>query len=371
LSLARRLAIALARPRPPRGAPDAPELDSVRRLLVVRAHDQLGDFLMATPALLALRLRFPAAHVTLVVNPYLAPLALHQPDVDRVLVTPWGQGRGGRPGPARFWRALREAPYDLALVLNTVSHSLTSDLLARAAGARRVAGPTTPPLKDAAGAPLYDWALEPAAPAGAHWIERALAVVAALGCGEVPRAYRFALTPDEEAIGERLRAALPPGPVVGVHVGTKDAANRYPVPLWIEAAERVAERLGAHLALFDAPDARAARDQVARGLAAPHTSLPPLTLRETAAALARLDLCLCHDSAPLHLAAAVGTPTVSIHGRSPAALWKPPGDRHVALQTLDLLPASVPPAEVAEAAGRALAAAPERARATLAARDRP
>jgi ADP-heptose:LPS heptosyltransferase len=362
LSLARRLAIALARPRPQRGAPGAARLAAVRRLLVVRAHDQLGDFLLATPALLALRRRFPDAHVTLLVDRYLAPLALHQPDVDRVLITPWGRGTGEPRSQLGFWRALRETRYDLALVLNTVSHSLTTDLLARAAGAACVAGPTVPPLKDAAGAPLYDWAFEPARPAGPHLIERALAAVAPLGCGEVPRAYRFALTGDEQAIGARLRAGLPDGPVVAVHVGTKDAANRYPIPLWIEAAERVSERLGAHLALFDAPDARAARDQLGRGLAAPHTALPPLTLRETASVLARTDLCLCHDSAPLHLAAAVGTPTVSIHGRSDAALWKPPGDSHVALQAPDFLPASVRPAEVAEAAGRALAAAPVRGR---------
>jgi ADP-heptose:LPS heptosyltransferase len=81
-----------------------------------------------------------------------------------------------------------------------------------------------------------------------------------------------------------------------------------------------------------------------------------MPLRAAAALLAHADLVLCHDSALLHLAAAVGTPTVSIHGRGDAARWKPPGARHVALQAPDCVPASVPPEQVAAAALAAVAA---------------
>jgi len=356
LSLTRALAVAALRPRPPRGALSPAALDGVRRLLVVRAHDQLGDFLLAGPALAALRRRFAAARITLVVNRFLAPLARHHPDADRVLVAPWGRGAGAAGGAAGFWAALRDEPYDLAVVLNTVSHSLSSDATARLAGARVVAGPAAPPLKDTPGAPLYDWAYDPAPPAGPHEMDRALAAVAPLGGPGAPLAYRFALTPAERAAAERLRATLSAGRLVALHVGTKDPAKRYPTALWIAAADAVAERLGARLALLDAPDARAAGAELARGLRAAHTPLPPLTLRETAAFLTHAELLLCHDSALLHLAAAVGVPTVSVHGRGDAARWKPPGARHVALQAPDYVPASVPPEQVAAAALAAVAA---------------
>jgi len=338
LALWRRAALSLFRPRPPLGAPD---LDAVRSLLVVRAHDQLGDFLLITPALRALRLRFPRARITLVVNRFLAPLAEHQPDVDRVIVA------GSLP-------AIPREPYDVALVLNTVSHSLTSDLIARLSGARSVIGPASPPLKDAPGAPLYDWAYAVHEPAGPHQMDRALAVVAPLGCPDVPREYRYGMTEIENAAGAATRASLPRGPVVAMHLGTKDDTRRYPARQWTDVADRVAQATGAHIAILDAPDARAANAELASTMRAAHTALPPTRLRGAAATLRHMDLLLCHDSAPLHLAAAVGTRTVAVGGRDDARRWKPPGDRHVALEAPDHVPAHVTPEALADAAIAAL-----------------
>jgi len=334
LALWRQAAISLFRPRPARGKPD---LDGVASLLVVRAHDQLGDFLLITPALRSLRLRFPKARITLAVSPFLAALARHQPDVDRVLVIMGFAAPGG-------------GPYDVALVLNTISHSLTSDLAARRSGARSVIGPSRPELKDVPGAPLYDWAYEPAPPAGPHQMDYALAVVTPLGCPDVPRAYRYGMTEAEEAFGRRARSRFPAGRVVAVHVGTKDPARRYPEEQWAEVLERVAQASGAHLVLLDAPDAREARDRVAARLRAPHSVLDPMSLRELAAMLRTFDVLLCHDSAPMHLAAAVGTATVAVGGRDDAQRWKPPGPRHIALEAPDRVPAHVAPADFAQAA---------------------
>jgi ADP-heptose:LPS heptosyltransferase len=330
----RQAAIQLFRPRPPRGKPD---LDRVERLLVVRAHDQLGDFLLVTPALRALRLRFPASRITLAVSSFLAPLAIHEPDVDFVRV------------PDALLR-VTGGPFDLALVLNTVSHSLTSDLVARLSGARAVIGPVRPPLKDTPGAPLYDWAYEPAMPAGPHQMDHALAVVAPLGCPEVPHEYRYLVTEGEQAYARRIRARFPSGRIVAVHVGTKDPTRRYPEEQWAEVLDAVAQATGAYLVLLDAPDAREARDRVAARVHSSHTSLEPHSLCELAAILQTFDLLLCHDSAPMHLAAAVGTATVAVGGRDDARRWKPPGSLHMALEAPDRVPAHVAASDFASAA---------------------
>ncbi len=317
---------------------------------MVRAHDQLGDFLLATPALAALRRRFAGASLTLVVNRFLSPLALHQPDVDRVVVAPWIRSPRHPGQIARLLRDLGGRKYDLALVLNTVSHSLTSDLVARLSRAGRVAGPARPELKDVPGAPLYDWVYEPAIPRSRHQMARALAAVEPLGCDPAPLAYRMGLDPPALDAAIRACRSLPSGPRVAVHVGTRDPEKRYPTSSWIAALERVGAESGAHVVLLDAPDARAEVRQLSHELTVPHTALGPRSLAETAALVSLMPLLLCHDSALLHVAAAVETPTVCVHGRGEVAEWAPPGELHRALQASDRRPADIAPQVVAEEA---------------------
>ena len=233
-------------------------------------------------------------------------------------------------------------------MLNTISHSLTSDLLARWSGASCVAGPARPSLKDLAGAPLYDWVLEPAEPLDPHQMSRAVAVVTPLGCGPESSGYRYASTAEEREAAKELRRTLPDGRQVALHIGTRDPEKRYSLENWVSVAERIALDTGAHLVLFDAPDAREESRRLAERLQAAHTRLAPLTLRQAAALLEHVDVLVCHDSAFLHLAAAVHTATVSIHGRGRVEEWKPPGDRHVALQAQDSLPDHIEPERVAD-----------------------
>jgi len=58
-----------------------------------------------------------------------------------------------------------------------------------------------------------------------------------------------------------------------------------------------------------------------------------LNVGQFAALLAQFDLFVCHDSGPMHIAAAVGTPVVALFGSQNATIWRPLGDRHAVLQT--------------------------------------
>ncbi len=58
-----------------------------------------------------------------------------------------------------------------------------------------------------------------------------------------------------------------------------------------------------------------------------------LTVGQFAALLAQFDLFLCHDSGPMHIAAAVGTPIVALFGSQNATIWRPLGSRSTVLQT--------------------------------------
>jgi heptosyltransferase-2 len=119
-------------------SPNLLNLFAIRRILVIRQHDQLGDYLLSTPVLRALRQFFPQAHIAVLARSYAAEAA-HNQYINEVIVFP---EKGYLWTPAKLWRlvaGLRRG-WDLAIVLNTVSHSLTSDLLAYFSGARYILG---------------------------------------------------------------------------------------------------------------------------------------------------------------------------------------------------------------------------------------
>src|SRR5258706_5674539 len=111
----------------PSAAPAIADPGRVRRVLVVKLHDQLGDFVLVTPALRALRERFPGARIALVTREFLAPLARRAPFVDRVWVIPKVAGpRSAVSLAATLWAVARFRP-EVAWVLNSVSRSKTAD----------------------------------------------------------------------------------------------------------------------------------------------------------------------------------------------------------------------------------------------------
>ena len=119
------------------------ELTALRpgRILVVRQHNQMGDMVCATPALRAIAETWPKARIALVTSPANAGVVLHNPHLARVMVLE----RPLRRLP-EFWRELRGWKAELALVLSSVSFSLTSALIGLGSGARHVVGADSRPF---------------------------------------------------------------------------------------------------------------------------------------------------------------------------------------------------------------------------------
>jgi ADP-heptose:LPS heptosyltransferase len=110
---------------------------------------------------------------------------------------------------------------------------------------------------------------------------------------------------------------------IGVHPGGKWPVKRWPAEQFAALIEQLHERGGAKVVLFTGPDEVEATARVAGSVGARAVQLPAQGVRETAAVISVLDAMVACDGGIMHVAVAVGTPTVGIFGSSESEVWFP------------------------------------------------
>jgi len=334
LDLPGRLLHALARPFRP--APAARDPEALREVLVLRL-DRIGDVTMSLPALAELRAALPHARIRLAVGAWSAEIARRAP-VDELLVwsAPWvgraSEGAAGYAALARVALALRGSRLDLALDLQG---DVRAALLMWLSGARARVG-----YANTGGAYL----LTDVVPLDEtlSWVEQNRRAVT-VATGRPPTGARVdPLSGEDRGFGERLAANLgleARRPLVGLHPSGGRRVKQWEIGRWAGVARRLQREFGATLIVTgsaaDAPLARAITQQLAERA---FDLTGRLSLRETLALVARLDLFLSPDTGPMHLACAVGTPSVSVFGPSDPQRYfsggsGAPGTRHVVVRS--------------------------------------
>ncbi|QHC73273.1 glycosyltransferase family 9 protein [Rathayibacter sp. VKM Ac-2805] len=289
-----------------------------RRVLVARL-DSAGDVLLCGPAVRAIA---ADAEVLLLSGPQGAPAAalLPGPSSVRTWWCPW-IGDASRPVDAELVDELRaiveEFAPDEAVILTSFHQSpLPLALLLRLAGVARITGASV----DFAGA-LLDVRLVPGETLEEDQPEpeRALAIAAAAG---------FALPADDGRLRVRREGVLPAalegiGPYAVVHPGAAVPARAWPAANAARAVELLADA-GLAVVVTGGPGERSLTAEVAgtRGI-----DLGGATdFADAAEVLAGADVVICGNTGPAHLAAAVGTPVVSLFAPVvPAVRWAPYG----------------------------------------------
>jgi len=304
---------------PPRGVPIPAR---VQRILVTKQHNQMGDFIVASPLFANLARAFPGSAIDYLASPVQAEVAGLVPEIRRVwLLEGRGVvGRGRRLLP--LVRALRRERYDLALCVVTISYSTTSAVLLALSGARfRVAGriPTSP-----RGGSLFH--REITTPKGLHETDRALAHLAALGIAPTTREPRLVATPEETETARCLLATLGWGEgdiVVGIDPGAGKVPNRWPAPRFGEVVRRLLAREGVRVLLLAGPREESLVDAMEVPSAPRVARMVGLSLRQLAGMMSHLTVYLGNDTGTLHLAAALGVPTLGLYGPTDPATWAP------------------------------------------------
>jgi lipopolysaccharide heptosyltransferase II len=292
---------------------------NARNVLCVRL-DTLGDVLMTTPAIRALKESAPGRHVTLLTSPAGAEAARLVPEIDAVLVyeAPWMKAtpprRDSKPVYAMA-ECLRAARFDAAVIFTVYSQNpLPSALLCYLADIPlRLAYCHENPYQL-----LTDWVPDPE-PAGGirHEVRRQLDLVAAVGCRASDE--RLSLRYSAGA-GQHVRRLLDElgidreRPWAVIHPGASAASRRYPPEGFAAAARQLAETSGWQVVFSGGAGEGELIEQIRSQMGAPSHSLAGrLNLEELAALLALVPLLISNNTGPVHVAAAVGTPVVDLY----------------------------------------------------------
>jgi ADP-heptose:LPS heptosyltransferase len=174
--------------------------------------------------------------------------------------------------------------------------------------------------------------LVPAATEPLSAVKHHFRALSALGVPGSPRPPRIHLSDAEREFGRTLlRERLPgPGPTVGLHVGNRWQAKRWPESSFASLL-RVLSKQGVNVAVLAGPGEEPLASRVARSGPPGSTALVGgLSLRSYWSVVAALDVLVTNDGSPLHAGPAVGTPTVGILGATVPEIWFPydPRDGH-------------------------------------------
>lgn len=290
-----------------------------RNLLCVRL-DCLGDVLMTTPAIRALKESLPERRITLLTSSGGAAVARYVPELDETLIydAPWMKASTAANGAAADFaliESLRKKQFDAAVIFTVFSQNplpaatfcYLSEIPLRLAHCREN------PYQL-----LTHWVREREPEAGIrHEVRRQLDLVATVGATTKNERLSFSPTEAEREEVNRLLSSLgidTASAWLVAHVGASAPSRRYPPALFAEVIHALAEQHGLPVLLTGRREEQPLVEEVRLRSRSSAISLAGrLGLGPFAALLEAASLLLSNNTGPVHLAAAVGTPVVDLY----------------------------------------------------------
>lgn len=301
----------------------------MRRILLMKWVG-FGNIVLATPAIAAIRERFPDAEVSFVTLSANRGLLERYPMVDRVFYFNVSGLRSVARETLRLLRFVRRERFDI--VIDFEQFSRYSALVAGLSGAPVTVGFDTPGQGRGG---LYTHPV--AYRDGTHISEVFCDLARAVGANpEATRLIPSELTPEDFAAAEAFLEShgLLDKPFVVIHPGTGDNApqRRWPPENYAALADRLIRECGLAVVFSGSPREKELVDSVRRhmGSAAPSTA-GALALPAFAALLRRAEMLVCSDSGPVHLAASLRVPALAFYGPNDPRLYGPIGKEHTVL----------------------------------------
>jgi heptosyltransferase-3 len=296
----------------------------VKKILVIKIK-YIGDVVLAVPALRALRARHPQAEIHVLTAEDAAHGLRHLPWINKVWALPRTRGKMRLKDTLPMLRAMRRERFDASVDL--VGNDRGAYLSRFIAAPRRLGVVVTD-----AGSPwlaklMYNELIDDP-DTTRHQSVRDYYILQAWDIPK-PSSWEAEVKPDPTLA--KAAAEWLPGNSVLLHVSTSQVKKEWACASWIELGQRLVA--AGQQVIFSSGASLREQALLAPLREAGFTCLPPTPgLDLFIAILARPKLFICGDTAPLHLAAGLGVPTIGLFGATSSSCWAPLGANQVALQ---------------------------------------
>ncbi len=291
---------------------------NLRNILIIKLR-HIGDVLLSTPVLRALRDAYPDAQLTMLVNRGTEGVLAHNSDVNEILCLDKGTWRE----QCRFVYRLRERGFDCVIDLTDGDRSA---VISFATGAAIRVGFNAEHRWRGL---LYSAVAKPR-PVDRHRVEYDLCALRALGLDPKPGMPAVFVSPSEEQRAEQwlteqgLAGETPP--LVMLQPGARYSLKVWPPERFAQLSDRLAERFQCRILLGGDQREREVAEQVARkSHCAPIVVAGKFSLLQYASLVKRCVLFVGNDGGAMHIAATVGTPVLALFGPTYPERWGPRG----------------------------------------------
>jgi len=296
-----------------------------KRILIART-DRIGDVVLSTPVIRAMRQAYPDAYIAMLVASAAREVVDGSPLIDEVIVLDKEAKHSGWLKTLRFARLLRNKKFELALILHPTNRV---HLLAFLAGIPKRVG-----YNRKMGFLLTERIAHEKQSGRKHELEYNLDLVRYLGIEPKDKSLFMQVSSEAQGLADAmLKDAGIAGSdrLLAIHPAASCPSKIWPKDRFAQVADALVEKYGFKVVIVAGPKDVSVASEVASLMRNPSVNLAGKTsLAQLAGILKECKLFISNDSGPVHVASAVGTPVISIFGRSQKGLapsrWGPVGE---------------------------------------------
>ena len=284
------------------------------RILIVRT-DRIGDAILSTPVIEAMRRAYPSAHIAVMVRAYAKDVIEGNPYLNEVIIYKKKEVEESLLGLFKFASEIRKKKFDLVLILHPTN---SIHLVAFLAGIPRRVG--------------YDrkmsFLLTDKIPhikqmGEKHEMEYALDLVRHLGIDPQYHGPYAPLNPASEKWADEFFKKEGIGPqdkIVALHPGTSCPSKMWPQERFAQVADELVKTKGFKVLVMGGPDEKEITGNVLKNMKSSAIDLTGVSVSQDVSVLKRCHLLITTDCGTMHIAAALGIPLVVIFGRKQAGI---------------------------------------------------